>query len=558
MDTERASDSAHALSLFGMIEPADQPSPRRVVMLNTSYRTGGATHSGADLMDALRRRAIECRMFVGAGADPKLGLFPIPPRSKTAAAVFSHVAALVESRNAQRSRGHSIRRLARRSTRWPRMASALLRVAEWVAAPRRVSGWYLQRLSQAASSWPRISSRLSRTGKAVGDVSVASRIRNLSNRFDRPWFAARSADYIGPVGSFRLLDGGEPLPDILHAHNLHGGEYRTYFDLRALPLLSARVPFVLSLRDAWTMSGHCAHSFDCDRWQTGCGHCPDLTIYPEIPTDRTARNWQEKREIYGASRLYVHAVSNWIKQRAERSILARGIRDLRVIHTGIDRSIFKPGNRAAARRRLGLPVGRRLLAFAATQPKENRFKDFACLRACLAQIGNDRELDATMLVAIGEESSTERFGSAELIFWPYSSDRHRLADLYCAADIYLHAAKVDTFPRAVLEALACGTPVIATAVGGISEQIRSLDVPFGTDSDRYPEESATGVLVKAGDAAAMAAAVRSLSTNELLMRKLGTHAAMDAADRFDLERQTDRMVAWYKEVIADFHRPLPA
>ena len=62
---------------------------------------------------------------------------------------------------------------------------------------------------------------------------------------------------------------------------------------------------------------------------------------------------------------------------------------------------------------------------------------------------------------------------------------------YQAADIYIHAAKADTFPNVVLEALACGLPVVATAVGGIPEQI---------DHER------TGFLVPPGDAAGMAEA----------------------------------------------------
>ena len=50
------------------------------------------------------------------------------------------------------------------------------------------------------------------------------------------------------------------------------------------------------------------------------------------------------------------------------------------------------------------------------------------------------------LVAIGgNDEARQRAGSAELVFWPYSADRNRLADLYRAADISLHAARVDTF-----------------------------------------------------------------------------------------------------------------
>jgi glycosyltransferase involved in cell wall biosynthesis len=225
-----------------------------------------------------------------------------------------------------------------------------------------------------------------------------------------------------------------------------------------------------------------------------------------------------------------------------------------VIHTGIDRSIFKPGDRVAARRRLGLPIDRPLLAFAAVNPRDNPFKDLACLRACLERIGDDPGLAATTLVVVGQHAAPERFGSTALVYWPYLTDRDRLADLYRAADLYLHAAKADTFPRVVLESLACGTPVIATAVGGIPEQIRSLHGPFGAPGQSYPQDVATGVLVNPGDGPAMAAAVRFVTSNEPLIRRLGENAVADAADRFDLETQTDKMIAWYQEVIADFRR----
>jgi glycosyltransferase involved in cell wall biosynthesis len=466
-------------------------SPQRIVMVSTAYRTGGAEHSAADLMEELRHRNIECRMFVGSGADARLGLYSIPSGSHRVAAFLSQVGRLVESLDV---------------------------------------GPLSNRFSQ----------------------KLARKARNFSKRFEYPLFAPKSVDYVGPIGSFRLLDSSEPLPDLVHAHNLHGGSPRTYFDLRALPALSARVPFVLSLRDCWTMSGHCAHSFECDRWQIGCGQCPDLGIYPPILTDRTAENWREKRGIYRASKLYVHAISDWVKQRAEKSILADGIRDLRVIHTGIDRSIFSPGEQAPARRRLNLPIGHHILAFVATRPTENCFKDFACLRSCLGRLGTDEKLGPILLVAIGGSAGYERIGSAELVLWSYSADRNRLADLYRSADIYLHAAKADTFPRAVLEALACGTPVIANAVGGIPEQIRSLDVSFRDSVGSHSEETATGILVKARDDAAMAAAVKSLLSNKGLLRMLGAHAAKDAAIRFDLQRQTDKMIDWYKEIIDDF------
>jgi glycosyltransferase involved in cell wall biosynthesis len=81
-------------------------------------------------------------------------------------------------------------------------------------------------------------------------------------------------------------------PDILHCHNLHGG----YFDLRELPKLSRQLPTIITLHDEWLLSGHCAYTFTCNRWRSGCGSCPDVSIYPGIRRDATAYNWQCKKK----------------------------------------------------------------------------------------------------------------------------------------------------------------------------------------------------------------------------------------------------------------------
>ncbi|HQD27582.1 MAG TPA: glycosyltransferase, partial [Methanoculleus thermophilus] len=171
-------------------------------------------------------------------------------------------------------------------------------------------------------------------------------------------------------------------PDILHCHNLHGG----YFDLRALPYLSHQVPTMLTLHDAWLLSGHCAHSFDCERWKTGCGNCPDLTIYPAIRRDATAYNWQRKAEIYEQSRLYVVTPCRWLMDKVDQSILKPGIVASRVIPNGVDQKVFHPADRTEARRELGLPPNAKILLFAANGIRRNIWKDYKTLQSALAEI----------------------------------------------------------------------------------------------------------------------------------------------------------------------------
>ena len=48
----------------------------------------------------------------------------------------------------------------------------------------------------------------------------------------------------------------------------------------------------------WALTGHCAHPFDCNKWQTGCGKCPYLRVYPALWYDITHSLWKIKKDIY--------------------------------------------------------------------------------------------------------------------------------------------------------------------------------------------------------------------------------------------------------------------
>ncbi len=329
-------------------------------------------------------------------------------------------------------------------------------------------------------------------------------------------------------GTRSLLDSAPERPDILHCHNLHGG----YFDLRALPSLSHQVPTVLTLHDAWLLAGHCAHSFDCERWKTGCGNCPNLTIYPAIRRDATAYNWQRKAEIYRKSRLYVVTPCRWLMNKVDQSILKPGVVASKVIPNGVDLKVFHPADLAEARRELGLPPDATILLFAANGIRKNIWKDYETLQSALVQIA---ETGANVLcIALGEAAPPERIGDVEIRFIPYQKDPERVARYYQATDLYLHPSRADTFPTTVLEALACGTPVVASAVGGILEQI---------------VEGRTGFLVPAGDAPALAERVLELLADEGLRLRMGRQAAEDAARRFGLERMVGEYLEFYKGIL---------
>ena len=365
--------------------------------------------------------------------------------------------------------------------------------------------------------------------------------RTLDKRRGRESF-----DYPGTAAIPDLTP--EP-PDLLHCHNLHGG----FFDLRQLEPLSHRLPLAMTLHDEWTFTGHCAYALYGDRWRSGCVSCPDLSIYPAIAHDGTRANLEAKRRIYRRSRLYVTTPSQWLMDRAQASAVAEGAAGWRVIANGIDRSTFKPADARHARARLGLPSEPFILLFAANNARRSPFKDFPTVSRAAVEVAARVTSRPVLCLALGDTGPTESFPNGELRFVPYENDADQTAAYYQAADLYLHAAKAENLPTTILEALATGLPVVATAVGGVPEEVRSLmGAPGGWSGAGHPRADATGVLAAPGDGIGMGAAAAAILADDGLRATLSGNAVRDAALRFDLEQQLDSTISWYHEIIADW------
>lgn len=214
-------------------------------------------------------------------------------------------------------------------------------------------------------------------------------------------------------------------------------------------------------------------------------------------------------------------------------MLYSAIEESRVIPNGVDLTIYRQADKRLARSLLGLPQEAKILLFAANGIKTNMWKDYATMRAAVAQVAARMGGTKVMFIALGDVAQPEEIGSARIHFVPYQKNPDDVARYYQAADVYLHAARADTFPNTVIEASACGTPVVATAVGGIPEQIA---------------EGRSGFLVPPGDADAMAHRVLSLLQQESVHRSMSTAAAEIAHRLFDVTRQVRTYLEWYENI----------
>lgn len=384
--------------------------------------------------------------------------------------------------------------------------------------------------------WDRVGSRLHPPAGSQGAAHVLRRLtRGLAEparRFD----VFRGVEDFHFPGTRRLLALTSQVPHLVHCHNLHS----EYFDLRLLPWLSHQLPVILTLHDAWLLSGHCAHSLSCERWKTGCGRCPDLTIYPAIQRDATAGNWRRKREIYARSRLFIATPSQWLMSKVEQSMLAPAVADARVLPNGVDLGIFRPADRRATRVAREIPEGTFVLLTTGIMIRRNDWKDYPTLRRAVDLVSRRLPEQELLFLVLGEDGPPERAGRVEIRFIPYQNDPSIVAQYYQAADVYVHAAREDTFPSSLLEALACGTPVVATSVGGIPEQV---------------DVGRTGFLVSPGDALGLAERVAQLLSDPDLREEMGRQAAETARRRYGLDQQVNAYLEWYREVIDEKRQP---
>ncbi|HZS83301.1 MAG TPA: glycosyltransferase family 4 protein [Stellaceae bacterium] len=316
--------------------------------------------------------------------------------------------------------------------------------------------------------------------------------------------------------------------DIVQLYNLHGG----YLSLGLLPALARRAAIVWRLSDMWAMTGHCAYAGPCERWQAGCGRCPDLASYPPLAFDTSALLWRRKRRLYAMARPTIVAPSRWIEDLARQSPLFAGCA-VHHIATAVDTAVYRPIPRLAAREILDLPKEQQLILFAAHSVDDDARKGSGAAVAALQRIPPRQDL-AVLLLGGGGERWQGRIPHP-VFRLGFIRDERLLAAAYTAADLALAPASVENLPNAILEAMACGTPVVAFATGGIGEAVRHRE---------------TGWLAPPGDDAALADGIRHLLADTEERARLSAAGIALTRTTFSADREASEFLALYERLRA--------
>ena len=254
--------------------------------------------------------------------------------------------------------------------------------------------------------------------------------------------------------------------DLVHLHISHGG----YIHFNIIAQLAARMPVVWTLHDMWAFTGHCAHSFECDRFEIGCGECPHLETYPHLYRDTTKMLLEKKKSLYEKSRDSLHLVSpsKWLINKSRSSIIKD--LDLTWIPNAVGTDVFFPQDKIALRKEFGIPLKSFVVCFVSDWGTKDSWKGFPFLLNALRMLkikGHN-----PYLLVIGDKdqtlSSTELKGQAV----GRVKSEAMMARYYSVSDVYLLSSIAENSPLVVIEALACGIPVVGFDVGGVSELVQ--------------------------------------------------------------------------------------
>jgi alpha-1,6-mannosyltransferase len=237
-------------------------------------------------------------------------------------------------------------------------------------------------------------------------------------------------------------------------------------------------------------------------------------------------DWAEKPVRRRWARVYgqfdqVIAPSRYIAER----LADAGVHDAIALPLGVDVAAFHPAraDRERLRERLGLSADRRLLVFAGRPARE---KKIDVLIEAVERLGDPYTL---LLIGAGP-APTE---ASRVIALPYEGEAAGLARLLASCDAFVHANDAEPFGLIVLEAMACGLPVVGPSAGGVAETV----------------DDQIGQLAVRSTAAAFAEAIEALFARD--PRRIGAHARARAVTRHGWPEVFERLCGVYAQVSGD-------
>ena len=257
----------------------------------------------------------------------------------------------------------------------------------------------------------------------------------------------------------------EESPDIIHLHNLHG-----YYLNVPLLFKYLREEFkgkiVWTFHDCWPITGHCPYFVlaKCDKWKTKCGKCPNKGNYPiSWFMDSSKSNYELKKKLFsGFENMTIVCPSKWMQDIVKQSFL-KDIKSV-VVSNGIDLDVFYPRKTETALKKYNIPEDKKVILGVASIWEERK--------GLGVFINLAKELDENyVIVLVGLNKVQKKMMLPNMIGIERTENRDELAEIYSRADVFLNPSEEESFSLVTIEAMACGTPVVALDSSAVKELV---------------------------------------------------------------------------------------
>jgi glycosyltransferase involved in cell wall biosynthesis len=249
-------------------------------------------------------------------------------------------------------------------------------------------------------------------------------------------------------------------PDVVHLHWVAGGM------MRIEDIARIKAPIVWSLHDNWPFTGGCHIKWECNKYKRECGSCPRLGSKRENDLSRKVFN-RKKKAFQKIPNLTVVGLSKWIHRLSEDSRLFSGRRNV-CLPNPIDASTFSPFEREKARDLLKLPQHKRLILFGAMSATSDINKGYKELCEALSELKTENAELVVFGASRPEQGSTF---PQKAHYLGRLHDDVTLRVLYSAVDVMVVPSIQENLSNAIMESLACATPVVGFEVGGNSDLV---------------------------------------------------------------------------------------
>jgi len=315
-------------------------------------------------------------------------------------------------------------------------------------------------------------------------------------------------------------------PDIVHLHCINGFFINVYKVLEFLK--QANIKTVLTLHAEFMYTGSCGYAYECDKWQTGCGKCPQL--WPATYSlffDRTATAWLMMKDAFtNFDNIIITSVSPWLTKRAKTSPILKN-KQIITIENGIDtKNVFYP--RESIDLKQSLNMGDAKVVLHVTANFSDHVKDIKGGRyiIALARLLQDQNVK---IVVVGTNNTNIELPN-NIISVGKVNDQNILAQYYSMADLSVITSKRETFSMPVAESLSCGTPVVGFLAGG----------PETISIEQYSE------FVEYGNTQALSCCILRWLKYQTIDRQ---NLAAEASKRYSKELMTYHYLDVYKSFI---------